>query len=53
MKSRVGGLAAHAVIATGTVIGPNDLAANYHRVGGRPAHPTIKKAPGGAFVLTA
>jgi hypothetical protein len=36
----VGGSPAHAVIDTGSVFAPNDLADNYHRVGGEPAHPT-------------
>jgi hypothetical protein len=36
----VGGSPAHAVIVTGSVTGPDDLAANYHRVGGKAAHPT-------------
>jgi hypothetical protein len=31
---------AHAVIVTGSVIGPDDLAANYHRVDGESVHPT-------------
>jgi hypothetical protein len=36
----VGGFPAHAVIVAGSDIAPDDLAANYHRVGGRAAHPT-------------
>ena len=44
---RVGGLhlahwdrLPHAVIDIGEIIVPHDLAASYHRVGGKPAHPT-------------
>jgi hypothetical protein len=36
----VGGFAAHAVIDISSDIVPDDLAATYHRVGGKPAHPT-------------
>ena len=44
---RVGGSPAHAVIGNGSAIVPDDLAANYHRVGGEPAHPTIYMPGGG------
>jgi hypothetical protein len=37
---RVGGFPAHAVIVIGSDIAHDDLAANYHRVGGTAAHPT-------------
>jgi hypothetical protein len=36
----VGGFAAHAVIVIGSIVAPDDLAANDRRVGGVPAHPT-------------
>jgi hypothetical protein len=35
---RVGGSAADAVIVTGAVFASDDLAANYHRVGGKAAN---------------
>ena len=37
---RVGGYAADAVIAIGSDVVPDDLAANHHRVGGEAADPT-------------
>jgi hypothetical protein len=37
---RVGGFAADAVIVIGADVGPDDLAANHHRVGGPAANPT-------------
>ena len=40
MADSPGGFPAHAVIVIGSAIVPDDLAAIYHRVGGRPAHPT-------------
>jgi hypothetical protein len=53
MPGSTGGFPAHAVIVIGSVVALDDLAddiasdfrcddihANYHRVGGRPAHPT-------------
>ena len=40
MSGRVGGFAADAVIAIGSVFAPDDLAANHQRVGGVAANPT-------------
>jgi hypothetical protein len=42
----VGGFAAHAVIVIGSVIVPDDLAANYHRVGGITVPQTVIPPPG-------
>jgi hypothetical protein len=35
--------AADAVIVIGSAVAPDDLGANYHRVGGRAANPTHSK----------
>jgi len=40
----VGGLTAHASIVGGVLIVPDDLAANHHRVDGKPVHPTPRHA---------
>jgi len=40
-RSRVGGSAADASIAGGAGFVPDDLADNYHRVGGGAANPTV------------
>lgn len=41
--SRVGSYAAHAVIASNEIIGPDIEADNDHRVDGIAAHPTLRK----------
>jgi hypothetical protein len=40
----MGGFAAYALIVDGSDFGLDDLAADYHRVGGEAAHPTSENS---------